>query len=94
MSDKSPTSCSGNCVPLYLFGGISILGIGAQFIYSNRKKFTERFWDASKATLWALLFGALIYFICRNCKPLWGYGLLIVPSLVFGLNMFWLLVNK
>ena len=91
MSDKQ---CSGKCLPLYLFGAISALGIGTQFAFSKRKTFKEKLSDSAKTTLWVLLYGALIYFICKTCKPLWAYGLLSVPSLLFGFNMFWLLITK
>jgi len=86
--------CSGNCVPLYLFGGIAGLGMGANLLFNQKQSFSGRLWSLFKSSLWTLLFGMIIYMLCRSCQYQYAYLALIVPSIIFGVSMFILMLQN
>jgi len=86
--------CSGYCFPLYIFGGIASLGILVNFLFDRRSSLAGRLFRIVKSTLWAALFGLLIFLLCRLCYRQQAYTILILPSLWFGINMLLLLLQN
>lgn len=86
-------ACSGYCLPLFLYGGITVLNIGAQFLYS-RSTWADRFWNLLSSSFWAFMYGLIVFYFCRTCQTAPAYLLLIPPSILFGLQMLILLVRK
>lgn len=91
--DTARVVCSGYCLPLYLYGGITVLNIGAQFLYS-RGTWADRFWSLLTSSFWGFLYGLVVYYFCSTCQTTPAYLLLIPPSILFGLQMLILLVRK
>lgn len=85
--------CNGYCLPLYIYGGITALSLGAQFIWSPTT-FGERLWNLITSSFWALLYGLIIFYFCKTCQTVPAYLLLIPPSIWFGLQMLFLLVRR
>lgn len=94
MDASSGRVCSGYCIPLYLYGGIATLGLGANFIFDRKTSLPGRFWALLKSLLWAILYGLLIFIMCRSCLNQYAYIALVLPSLWFGINMFLLMLQQ
>jgi hypothetical protein len=81
-------------LPLYLYGGVATLGIVSNLFFNKKQSAVKKLTSTLKSLLWAMVIGGLIYLLCRVCKPLYGYGILLASSLVLAANMFLLLLQQ
>jgi hypothetical protein len=94
MASSGDTPCSGYCLPFYLFGGISAVGILSNLFFDRKISFLGRLSLLIKSVALAGLFGLLIFLLCKSCYRQYAYTALVLPSLWFGINMFLLLLQN
>lgn len=86
--------CNGLCLPIYIYGGITFLSIGAKFLYDRNVSFGQRLWGVFSHSMIATLYGAIVYILCRYCNVNAAYLALIPPSILLGLSMLMLLFQR
>uniref|UniRef100_A0A6C0BNQ6 Uncharacterized protein n=1 Tax=viral metagenome TaxID=1070528 RepID=A0A6C0BNQ6_9ZZZZ len=68
--------------------------MAANLLFDRKQSFSGRLWTLFKSTLWTLLFGLIIFMLCRSCQYQYAYIALVVPSIIFGVNMFILMLQN
>jgi uncharacterized membrane protein len=74
------SSCSGLCWPLIIYVIIVAVSFISIFISKNSEnlKRTGLLWNL----IWSVIFGVILWLLCRNCKEGWAWFLLLLPLII------------
>jgi cell division protein FtsW (lipid II flippase) len=73
-------SCSGWCWPLIIYVIIVAISFISIFVsgMDNTMKDGGLIWNI----VWALIFGFILWILCKNCKDGWAWILLLLPFII------------
>lgn len=86
-----PHLCTGWCVPLYIhfaFSVVQAIVITQMKIYNQRlQRYTAlplavRLRYLTFTTLWNIIIGIVIYYLCRTCHQGWSWVILLLPVIL------------